>query len=330
MTTRNQEHASALEYLGAISQGNLRPGASLADFISGAPQPDIAAEARHRRYHEVQARLGKPSKTEVIKPFFTKQEIIGRMEKLRAETGTGNTPADVNLALIILGAVTFGNTVNSGEDYSLHPLIVGMGEPRPAAKMIIGFLHDVLEDSDWTAADLKKVGFSKRIIDGVDAMTRRKGELYYDFIERCCQNPDALDLKMRDLMHNMDASRPGTFLTQKEGERFRKYTIALDYIIAIKQGEILPISMDENGKESGTSIVEFARSRAGLLRPKTSVRLLEQHSSRKDEISDFRQSFTKASPRTEKTGVSDFREAIAGPQGPEKSFPRPPKLPMGA
>ena len=65
----------------------------------------------------------------------------------------------------------------------------------------------MVEDSDWTLNDLKKEGFPKDIIDGVDAMTKRDGEEYEDYLERLQKNPVAVRVKLNDLSDNMDIRR---------------------------------------------------------------------------------------------------------------------------
>ena len=44
---------------------------------------------------------------------------------------------------------------------------------------IVALLHDVLEDTEMTAANLESKGFDEEIIKAVDAITRRKEENKY-------------------------------------------------------------------------------------------------------------------------------------------------------
>ena len=73
-----------------------------------------------------------------------------------------------------------------------------------------------MEDTngDWMIADLRLAGFSERVLAGVDAMTKRPGEDYYAFIMRCSLNEDALDVKLKDLHHNLTLSRNDFTLIQ--------------------------------------------------------------------------------------------------------------------
>jgi len=180
--------------------------------------------------------------------FFTKEEIIERMKKKHVELGDG-ARADFNLALLILGSSLFEKRLKSGNDYGEHPVHVGMNNTRSNTKKIIGILHDVVEDSDWTLDDLRTVGFSERIVSAVDGMTHRKGELYFDSIERCSKNKDSIDKKIEDLSHNMDQSRNSIFLRDKDVERIHKYMIAREYLLNVKKGKL----------QAGSSIIEFVR-----------------------------------------------------------------------
>lgn len=200
--------------------------------------------------------------------FFTKQEIMERMSLKQMEDGPEKARAEFNLALIILGSALFDKRLKSGEDYGLHPVTVGMNGTHSQTKMIIGILHDVVEDSDWTVEDLRTVGFSERIVAGVDAMTRREagGELYFNFVERCSLNADALDKKIEDLHHNMDTSRTGTLITGRDVDRTNKYVIAFQYLVAIKKDDI----------KAGSSLADFVRSRPDLDGPAAQA-LLAKH-----------------------------------------------------
>ena len=51
-----------------------------------------------------------------------------------------------------------GQTDRYGAPYILHPLRV-MARVETTTERIIAILHDVVEDTDWTFADLKREGF---------------------------------------------------------------------------------------------------------------------------------------------------------------------------
>jgi hypothetical protein len=172
--------------------------------------------------------------------MFTKDEIKARMKTLREQAMVnGELPieSELNLALVILSTSLFHKKLRSGEDYSAHPLTVATSYTRSKNKKIIGILHDVVEDSDWTIDDLREIGFSERILKGVDGVTKRPGEPYFDFIVRCSlSGDDAIDVKINDLHHNSDATRyrhiddSAKTLLKNEG-----YNIAYHYLIDLKK-----------------------------------------------------------------------------------------------
>lgn len=92
-----------------------------------------------------------------------------------------------------------------GEPYIEHVAAVAAAvadDPDPDATTV-AWLHDVVEDSPaWTFERLAKRGFSPRVIAAVDALSRRKGEAYRDFILRVKRNPLATKVKLADLAHN--------------------------------------------------------------------------------------------------------------------------------
>lgn len=94
---------------------------------------------------------------------------------------------------------------------------------------IAAYLHDVVEDTEWTLDQLREVGFSPEIVEAVDALTRRKGEGYMDYIGRCAGNKIAIHVKIADLADNMDIRRLPE-LTVKDVDRLCKYHKAFRYL----------------------------------------------------------------------------------------------------
>lgn len=95
---------------------------------------------------------------------------------------------------------------NNGRPYIEHPFRV-MNAGHTLSEKIVGVLHDVVEDSDWTLERLSGEGFSSEIISAIDALTRRKDELYDSYLERVKSNSLAVCVKRSDLTDNMDIRR---------------------------------------------------------------------------------------------------------------------------
>lgn len=69
---------------------------------------------------------------------------------------------------------------------------------------IVAWLHDVVEDTPLTIDDIARE-FPVDVTLAVDAITRRNGESYSDYIARCCRNPVARRVKEQDLRANLAA-----------------------------------------------------------------------------------------------------------------------------
>ncbi len=68
---------------------------------------------------------------------------------------------------------------------------------------IVAFLHDVLEDSSITWMDLIKRGIPAELVAHVETLSRREGEPYEDFIDRCNQHPLTRLVKIMDINDNL-------------------------------------------------------------------------------------------------------------------------------
>lgn len=109
-------------------------------------------------------------------------------------------------AIQIAVAAHAGQLDRGGLPYILHPLRLMLQMSSPAA-MMVAVLHDVVEDSAWTLEGLRKEGFPPEVLAAVDALTRREGEAYDDYLQRVKQNPLATEVKLRDLEDNINALR---------------------------------------------------------------------------------------------------------------------------
>lgn len=115
-----------------------------------------------------------------------------------------------------------GQLDKAGKDYIGHPLrVMAMG--RTLDEKIVGVLHDVIEDSDWTFAMLQNEGFSPEVIEALRCVTKTsENENYDDFIDRIRKNPLATAVKLNDLTDNMDIRRL-PYLSDKDVKRLKRY-----------------------------------------------------------------------------------------------------------
>lgn len=123
-----------------------------------------------------------------------------------------------------------GQYDKAGNDYIGHPLrVMEMGTTEN--EKIVGVLHDVVEDTDWTFEALAAEGFSEEIIAALRCVTKlSENENYDDFIERVKKNPLAVAVKINDLSDNMDIRRL-PYLGDKDVKRLKKYLKAYKRLI---------------------------------------------------------------------------------------------------
>jgi (p)ppGpp synthase/HD superfamily hydrolase len=128
----------------------------------------------------------------------------------------------LELAVAIALDAHAGQRGRSGEAYVLHPLRV-MLRLATVDERIAGVLHDVVERSPaWTLRRLAKNGFSPKVVAAVDALSRRAGERYEDYILRASTNGLARRVKVADLEDKLESG-------QSEG-RTNKYRRALSVL----------------------------------------------------------------------------------------------------
>ena len=122
-----------------------------------------------------------------------------------------------------------GQVDKGGADYIGHPLrVMEMG--RTEDEKIVGVLHDVVEDSDWTFEMLEEEGFAPEIIEALRCLTKlSKDEDYEHFMARVKSNKMAIKVKLCDLTDNLDSSRLAN-VTEEDIKRSRKYARAYSFL----------------------------------------------------------------------------------------------------
>ena len=123
-----------------------------------------------------------------------------------------------------------GQTYGNGLDYYDYH-VEGVAEnvwtyfhPVSIKAIQVAYMHDVLEDSDYTVEDLREAGFDEDVIEGVVAMTKPKGMDYFDYIEqKVMPNELARQVKYADSAFNLRHSTKGE-------KRFDKYARVLDLL----------------------------------------------------------------------------------------------------
>ena len=118
-----------------------------------------------------------------------------------------------------------GQADKAGERYILHPLRV-MAAMDSDSTRIAAVLHDVVEDTDWSLERLATEGFSPDIVRAIDALTRRDGEDYFEFVRRAKADPIASLVKVADVRDNMDMTRLRV-ISDRDRDRLKRYEEAM-------------------------------------------------------------------------------------------------------
>ena len=121
-----------------------------------------------------------------------------------------------------------GQVDKAGELYILHPLRVMLACSKGPAQ-IVGVLHDVVEDTDWTSERLRAEGFDEEVLTSLEHVTKRpdEEENYQAFVARAARDRVAREVKMADLRDNMDLTRIAA-PAERDYERLKKYEVALE------------------------------------------------------------------------------------------------------
>lgn len=77
-------------------------------------------------------------------------------------------------AIVVAARAHEGQYDKGGAAYILHPLRVMMRVSTPEQR-IVAVLHDVLEDTQLTVADLAREGFPLKILAALLSLSRRRG-----------------------------------------------------------------------------------------------------------------------------------------------------------
>ena len=147
--------------------------------------------------------------------------------------------SDITKALEIAVKAHEGQTDRDGEAYILHPLAVGLMGKTDEERMA-GFLHDVLEDSDITAADLLEADIPESVVNALQLLTHEKGEDYFGYVQRIIDsgNPIALQVKFNDLTHNYERGKAYPDLQAKHSKALSMVTPAIEKMKEVRLYEM--------------------------------------------------------------------------------------------
>ena len=114
--------------------------------------------------------------------------------------------------------------------YIVHPAAVAAHFLPHSLYAEVAWLHDVLEDTDWSEESLLMNHIHSHVVDAVKILTHKKGESYKDYIERINRGQGvsgviACRVKLADIAANL-----GDAPTKKQ---VKKYAAALSQLVSI-------------------------------------------------------------------------------------------------
>lgn len=134
----------------------------------------------------------------------------------------------LNTSKILCRAFHYGQTDRGGTEYYKHPYTVAKLCKHRNAKMV-AYMHDLIEDTTCTIELIKNLGYSKKIIDALTAITHDKAMKYSEYLKLVKHNKIATEVKIADMIHNADISRiPNP--TEEDCNRSLRYLKYIDYL----------------------------------------------------------------------------------------------------
>lgn len=114
----------------------------------------------------------------------------------------------LSAAILLATNAHAGQYDKAGQPYILHALkVLHYTKSDDEELQCIAVLHDVVEDCDVSWEDLIAAGMSDRVIRGVMALTKQRGQSYAEYKNLVFANADAMRVKLADLRHNSDIRR---------------------------------------------------------------------------------------------------------------------------
>ncbi len=150
-------------------------------------------------------------------------------------------PPDIEKTKAFAEKLHRGQTDKAGAPYIGHVLrvyrnLLRLFPDASSDEQRAALLHDVIEDCDVCASDLRSAGFSERTVAIVEAVTKRAddGLTYIERIERLAASGDvsAMRVKVADLTDNSDPARLAVLPPEKAQSLGKRYGRALEILRA--------------------------------------------------------------------------------------------------
>lgn len=131
---------------------------------------------------------------------------------------------------LIVSARNFAQLAHSGQyrrdgitPYFNHvDGVARLVKPQKPEYIATAYLHDVIEDTDYSSVDLLKAGFPKMVVNAVLILTKFDHLSYEDYLKKVKENVIAKAVKIADMTYNLNDTP-----SQKQIEKYKK---GLEYL----------------------------------------------------------------------------------------------------
>ena len=117
----------------------------------------------------------------------------------------------------------------SGMPYVFHPFHLAE-QMDDEQSVCVALLHDVMEDTDTTAADLVAAGIPEEYVTTCLLLKHDPSTPYLEYVANLKHDPVARKVKIADLRHNSDITRLPGPPAERDLQRVEKYRQALDLL----------------------------------------------------------------------------------------------------
>lgn len=166
------------------------------------------------------------------------------------EKATPVPPHLLERAIRLAAKVHKGQVDRFGHPFILHVLRV-IAKGHDADEQLLGAVHDVLERSTLTVADLREKGFPEHVLVALTHISRVPNEDYDRYIDRVAQNPLAIRVKVHDLSDKMDLRDVGQ-LTVADLKRYNKQLEAYERLKRLATVIRAEMTLNARRRKTGT------------------------------------------------------------------------------
>ncbi len=120
---------------------------------------------------------------------------------------------------------------SAGQPYILHCMRVAIAQTDDAACQA-AILHDLVEDTDVTLEELIERGYSRQVVDAIDALTHRDSDSYEHYVLRIAECELAKRVKLADLRDNyrLERVKYRLDLQAEDAKRLQKYILTYQFL----------------------------------------------------------------------------------------------------